>query len=930
MRKLLFILVSGIPFFGNTQFSESFFEKLNPPLTALQQQKNAYPFYGIKTVDGTLGVRLADSLDTEVQWVKTDLSGNYQFYSGHLPSNSISLNERIINLFESGGHQYLVTNDSLSYAPAGIRIHKFTDYVENAGYFEFPTGFSWRNNQAYLQDGKIYVFLVNHVKQFKCLIIDAASLTLDSDLLLADNYNFTEASGSFSKSIHAHITGNGNMTVYANAQTKLARIKVSGTVVSPVEFHEMKLRKVVGIDIQNQKLICLKNQAGHDLIRYDLNAALPLSDIAATDSLSLPYTGPNSLKDWLYTTDGTTEFLASFNGHFKYLTIANNQITAQDSSYSQIKVLNLDLINGKPVAFGMRYDDFYSPNQGMNNIFLFATYGTVDQLFRFREYYGTYSFGTYNTRFGTGNALIMPVGLRATGDFIFEGLIYSLGQSFVGKEGEILRGHNSNFGQHYKPGPYTHPSKYSQAIIHKYNENFYVDLEMLNHHVASIASNDPNYEIPRGILHWPAHGNVSAGQAGDIAPFMDLNDNGIYEPETGEYPVFPGTRCLMNVTHQHESDFNGEGSGLELHTYMYNFDCADSISDVIFLKTEVFNRGTIDYDSLSSGLIADFDLGGPFDDYVATHVENGLIYAYNSDNFDDDYNSIPGFGDSLPTIGVLFLKGNKFPANSIDDMPGIGAFQTVNGMGFNDGIIDNEYKGLEFSKSYTSMGPIADSDPVLPMEWFNTLNGKNRFGDSLFYGQSQIPSRYSFPGNTDPLFYGTYGTDPGFSWTEEQAMQLPGDRRISGSFGSGPLAAGEHITYHSAVLAGKRSGQGQSQQDLFAKSKHIRAAFDRNLTSCGQTFGNTTQDQVTSLPEHKHELDIRVYPNPFSDEVYLVIPGTISYTDIQLYDINGKMILSETVTGTNHTIRTTELKNGIYFLNIQNAKGVATKKLIKQ
>src|ERR1019366_8804228 len=40
------------------------------------------------------------------------------------------------------------------------------------------------------------------------------------------------------------------------------------------------------------------------------------------------------------------------------------------------------------------------------------------------------------------------------------------------------------------------------------------------------------------IHTWPWQGNVLLGEAAYLAPFFDVNGNGIYEPNKGEYPTF--------------------------------------------------------------------------------------------------------------------------------------------------------------------------------------------------------------------------------------------------------------------------------------------------------------------------------------------------------------------------------------------------------
>jgi hypothetical protein len=49
---------------------------------------------------------------------------------------------------------------------------------------------------------------------------------------------------------------------------------------------------------------------------------------------------------------------------------------------------------------------------------------------------------------------------------------------------------------------------------------------------------DPTYVIPNSILEWPASGDLALGQDQFLAPFFDLNGNGLYEPYDGDYPDY--------------------------------------------------------------------------------------------------------------------------------------------------------------------------------------------------------------------------------------------------------------------------------------------------------------------------------------------------------------------------------------------------------
>jgi hypothetical protein len=46
------------------------------------------------------------------------------------------------------------------------------------------------------------------------------------------------------------------------------------------------------------------------------------------------------------------------------------------------------------------------------------------------------------------------------------------------------------------------------------------------------------YVIPSWFFEWPAHGDVALGLDYFLAPFMDVNGNGLYDPHNGDYPFF--------------------------------------------------------------------------------------------------------------------------------------------------------------------------------------------------------------------------------------------------------------------------------------------------------------------------------------------------------------------------------------------------------
>ena len=85
--------------------------------------------------------------------------------------------------------------------------------------------------------------------------------------------------------------------------------------------------------------------------------------------------------------------------------------------------------------------------------------------------------------------------------------------------------------------------------------------------------NNASYKIPEDILTWPAHGEGDYAQ--DLAPFVDVNGDGRYNPTDGDYPDIKGDHCLFfifNDSFKEHTESQGGKLGLEVHAMVYAFD----------------------------------------------------------------------------------------------------------------------------------------------------------------------------------------------------------------------------------------------------------------------------------------------------------------------------------------------------------------------
>lgn len=73
--------------------------------------------------------------------------------------------------------------------------------------------------------------------------------------------------------------------------------------------------------------------------------------------------------------------------------------------------------------------------------------------------------------------------------------------------------------------------------------------------------------------------------------------------------------------------------------------------------------------------------------------------------------------------------------------------------------------------------------------------------------------------------------------------------------------------------------------------------------------------------------EVNIYPNPTRD--WIKIDGLLENSDIYIFDISGKLILSQKYQ-IDEMINISDLNVGMYIVNIRNSKGMFSKKLIKQ
>jgi hypothetical protein len=358
--------------------------------------------------------------------------------------------------------------------------------------------------------------------------------------------------------------------------------------------------------------------------------------------------------------------------------------------------------------------------------------------------------------------------------------------------------------------------------------------EVAAHYACKVLGECPaeGYVTPESIRNWPGNYIDDGSKYVDyfLAPFVDVNDDLIYDAEAGDYPgydLFKSNDCpkprggrvdlfgdyniwyVFNDRGNVHTETGGEDIGMEIKAQAFAFSTTDEINSMTFYNYELINRSTVTLTNTYFGQYVDADIGCSGDDYAGCDVQRGFGYTYNGTAVDgaECFGAIPYNDGTPPAIGVDFFEGPYQDNDGVDNplttdiqraldeggipYPGIG-------IGYGDGVIDNERFGMSRFVYFVRTPPIAAmGDPSNAIEYYNFMRGVWKDGSQFVFGGNghissggSIPAKYMFPGDSDPLHWGTNGEPVPQDWTEANEGTVPQDRRFFQSSGPFTLAPG--------------------------------------------------------------------------------------------------------------------------------------------
>ncbi len=461
-------------------------------------------------------------------------------------------------------------------------------------------------------------------------------------------------------------------------------------------------------------------------------------------------------------------------------------------------------------------------------------------------------------------------------------------------------------GADFWPGPLdTTNATIDSATTSNYNRIWKVNRttvdEFINQYHAGNVSNG-SYTIPEIILNWPAHG--SGNYSRKLAPFIDYNNDGVYNPNDGDYPDLKGDQMIWFVFndawHPHQ-ETNGASLGVEIQCTAYAYNCPyvsdtnQSINYTTFFNYKILNRSDTAYSQVYISKYTDTDLGQYLDDRVGCDTILNIAYSYNGDN-NDEWSGLPGYGLNPPMQNVLYLS-------------------------------DVMSHFLYYNGDFSVMGP-----PVTPVHYYEFMQSLWKDSSHVTFGgnghgagpgATNLPTNYFFSGNP----YDTISTSV---WNETNAGYNPDDRRLLTSIGPFNLPAHSEKDFDMAYVWTRDSEHPNGLTTSWAKNVHDILKVKEWYASGNYPCNNRYVD--TSTIASVDTFSFNLFPNPTKDNLTILVTDKNNDPySLEISDVLGRKILNQAIVpNTKNTIFLENFSYGIYFVRISNEENSAVKKFIVQ
>lgn len=478
----------------------------------------------------------------------------------------------------------------------------------------------------------------------------------------------------------------------------------------------------------------------------------------------------------------------------------------------------------------------------------------------------------------------------------------------------------------------------------------------------------PLTNINNSILDWPAKGNkryTIVPIEDDLAPFVDVNSNGIYDPENGDYPNIKGDEAHFTVVNDISTGrmdspmIKAVGVEMQTLTYIYYSTIINDLGTSIFHECKIIKKTAGTANDFIFSFFVDSDLGNFNDDYIGCDTLSNSGFTYNADSYDE------GVYLNNPPVVITSFMNRK-----------MGAFVFfINGQGglLNDPVISNSTNTFNYARNVmegkTALGGnyTVSSDCLTPgypitkylyfgnpsdsNQWSMTFSNFKSMDFRYLMSSTPLDLEYNKPQNFNFVTY-IHQFNPYISRPNFRDSIIP----ILDKIKNNVINKNCNITLTAKITPdtnGMKKGKielitiGNSQGSLNIKwstnetsqsitskdsGKYRVVIIDANNCMKDSTFYIPNTTKASGSIALTTNLDnISIFPNPFQNQLTITNPNRIALKTIYIHDIIGKLVYQKNINEKNEKleISLSLLPRGNYHLYVETDQGVKNFKISK-
>lgn len=347
----------------------------------------------------------------------------------------------------------------------------------------------------------------------------------------------------------------------------------------------------------------------------------------------------------------------------------------------------------------------------------------------------------------------------------------------------------------FSPGPIDSLTD-SGAEPSEFNKIWMLSKEEIYNHLKDF--NTQGYFPIDAIKTWPGNGYSRFNKY--LAPYVDYDQNGKYNPSKGDYPLIEGDNAAYFIVNDNFFEHKASGGQplkVEIYCMLYSFN---DLPNTIFAKYYIKNPTSNSFKDVYASINAGFELGNKNDNYCGTHVVSNTIFSYNGDDNDENH-----FGNNKPLAMISFLG-----------------------------------KNLNSSIYITNDNDSLSGMPAIPEHHRNLMEGKWKNSKSVTFGNdgkgNNQTSKFVYSANTDPDFQSS-------NWVE---TNIPGYRSILANTYNSNLLSKDYFTLDFAI-----SGTDNTNKNPY---EYVKNKYDE--------INNYWLAKSLSVKEFKYLENILIQKNP--------------------------------------------------------------------